>query len=264
MRLLANWARFGLVLAAMPPTLSSQEPLVVARGDSVLVHLVGVELRVAVQMLAAYLDRPLVFGALGGQPINLTTPSPIPRHQVLGLLRSALEVQAHDLVDDTVSGVWRVRSRATPAPERGPSPSRTAGAPELFVLRLAHARASDVAGTLNALYGRPGAIGERGGPPAEILGEQLRQNLAPTGAATTQSAAGAAGRVAALQGEVSIVPDPGTNSLLIRASRGDFDLLAAAVQEVDVRPMQVLIEVTIAELRRDRSWSFGEIGRAHV
>jgi general secretion pathway protein D len=60
-----------------------------------------------------------------------------------------------------------------------------------------------------------------------------------------------------LTGETTIIPDPGTNSLLIRANRSDFDLITAAVKELDVRPLQVLIEVLIAEVRKDRSFSFG-------
>jgi general secretion pathway protein D len=64
-------------------------------------------------------------------------------------------------------------------------------------------------------------------------------------------------QVAELAGNITIVPDLRTNSLLIRASRGDFDLIRVAVEQLDVRPLQVLIEVVIAELRRDRSLSLG-------
>ena len=60
-----------------------------------------------------------------------------------------------------------------------------------------------------------------------------------------------------LTGDVTIVPDPRSNSLLIRASSSDFELINAAVDVLDVRPLQVLIEVLIAEARRDRSFSFG-------
>jgi general secretion pathway protein D len=56
---------------------------------------------------------------------------------------------------------------------------------------------------------------------------------------------------------VTIIPDPRANSLLIRASRSDFDLVAAAVRELDVRPLQVLIELMIAEVRHDRALGFG-------
>jgi general secretion pathway protein D len=67
----------------------------------------------------------------------------------------------------------------------------------------------------------------------------------------------AAGRAATLSGDITIVPDSRANSLLVRASQLDFTLIQAAVTELDVRPLQVLIEVIIAELRRDRSLDFG-------
>lgn len=238
-------------------TANCQDAPVVTRGDSVSIRLVEVDLRQAVQMLAQYLDRPVVFGTIAPQPVTIETPRPVHRTQVLALLRSVVESQNHELVDDSTGGVWRVRARDRAAQQQATAPPRReAGFPELFVIRLTHARASDVAATVNALYGRAGALGERNGP-GETLSEQLRQNLVPAGGAPPQAAAGAAGRVASLQGEVTIVPDAGTNSLLIRASRSDFELIRAAVQEVDVRPLQVLIEVTIAELRRDRTWGFG-------
>ena len=235
-------------------SLSAQQPVVVPiAGDSVSIRMVDVELRVAIQLLSQYLSRPIVFGGIAGQPVTIETPRPVPRDHVLPLLRSLLESQNHDLVDDSTGGVFRVRSRERPqatAPMQRPS-----GYPELFVIRLSHARASDVAATVNALYGRANAFGDRDAP--ETLSEQLRQNLVPSGPAPPQTASGAAGRMAALQGEITIVPDASTNSLLIRASRGDFALIQAAVAELDVRPLQVLIEVLIVEWRRDRSWSFG-------
>src|SRR5205809_3770577 len=59
-----------------------------------------------------------------------------------------------------------------------------------------------------------------------------------------------------------IFPDELTNSLLIRASQADFDVMKEAVDQLDIRPLQVLIEVLIVETRHDRSLSIGEIGRA--
>jgi general secretion pathway protein D len=64
-------------------------------------------------------------------------------------------------------------------------------------------------------------------------------------------------RIAQLTGEVRIVPDPRTNSLLIRATREDFQLIEATVEQLDVRPLQVLIDVVIAEVRRERSLALG-------
>jgi general secretion pathway protein D len=62
---------------------------------------------------------------------------------------------------------------------------------------------------------------------------------------------------ASLSGPVTIVPDELTNALLVRASSGDFDVLKQAVDQLDIRPLQVLIEVLIVEARRDRTFSLG-------
>lgn len=56
---------------------------------------------------------------------------------------------------------------------------------------------------------------------------------------------------------VTIVPDQLTNSLLVRADSGDFQVLREAVDQLDIRPLQVLIEVLIVEARHDRNFSLG-------
>jgi general secretion pathway protein D len=245
-----------LMATAAAPLLAQRDTTVIANGDSVRIRLIDVDLRAAVQALSQYLDRPVVFGAVAGNRVTLETPQPVPRLRVVHLLRSLVESQDHELLLDS-SGVYRVSARRHVQPGAQQPASRSLAVPELFVIRLRHARASDVAATVSALYGRAAAVGELDAP-AGTLGQQLRQNLvAPAGAGPPQLASGAAGRIASLTGDVTIVPDQSTNALLIRASRADFELLQAAVQELDVRPLQVLIEVLIVEMRRDRSFSFG-------
>jgi general secretion pathway protein D len=94
---------------------------------------------------------------------------------------------------------------------------------------------------------------------APTLADQLRANQVPPvdEPALPQSLPGVAGRAATLSGELTIVPDAHANSLLIRAPRADFELIQAAVQQIDVRPPQVLIEVLIVEARRDRGFALG-------
>ncbi|HEX7937998.1 MAG TPA: secretin N-terminal domain-containing protein, partial [Gemmatimonadaceae bacterium] len=138
-----------------------------------------------------------------------------------------------------------------------PSPSRQSAAPELFVIRLQHAKASEVAATVNALYGRVSAFGEIGERQG-TLSQQLQQQQVQSGVgAAPQIVPTVAGRNATLAGETTIVPDSRANSLIIRASRSDFDLIQAAVSQLDVRPLQVLIEVLIAEVNRNRSTDIG-------
>ena len=251
----------ALFVAGLCPTAangSQQDSLVFARHDSVVIRLVDADLRAAVQAIGRHLDRPIAFGAIGDARVTLETPHPVPRAQLVALLKGILESHDHRLVED--SGFYRVE----PADRRplgvrggGPVPQQVI---ELFVIRLRHARAVDVAATINALYGRASAFGEPGARPP-TLADELRQNLLPpvdAQAGNPPAAPGAAtARPAELTGEVTIIPDAATNSLLVRATRSDFELIQAAVNELDIRPLQVLIEVLIAEARRDRSFSFG-------
>jgi general secretion pathway protein D len=228
-----------------------------AHGDSVSIHLVDVDVRAAVQSLARYLDRPVVFGTVTAAKVTLETPAPVPRGDVIHLLRGVLQSQSLELIAD--SGLYRVQQHnGAPGSDAAPiRPAQPPGFIQLFSIRLRHARAADVSATVNALYGRASAVGELGSKP-ETLDDQLRQNQIPPGTvASPQSVAAVAGRNAAFSSDVTIVPDPRSNALLIRATQSDFDLIQAAVQELDIRPLQVLIEVTIAEVRRDRSFSLG-------
>jgi general secretion pathway protein D len=255
-------ALVAAVMLSSTTASAQQDSLVLARGDSVSVRLVDVDLRAAVQALSRYMDRPVVFSGVAGSRVTLETPRPVRRADVPKLLRGLLESQNVDLVEDSASGIYRLRNReATRAPV--PAPTSTPGGPgsqvpQLYVIHLRHAKATEVAATVNALYGRASAFGEMGDRMAPMLSRDLNQMQAPPAAAVAPQAVGSvAGRVASLTGETTIVPDARANSLLIRASANDFALIQAAVTELDVRPLQVLIEVLIAEVRRDRSLDFG-------
>jgi general secretion pathway protein D len=215
-----------------------------------------------VQVLGRYVDRPIILGQVAGGRTTLETPRPVPKSEVLKLLRGLLDANNADLVDDSTSGTYRVRQRDMVGPT-GLRPPGGAGVPapagvqELFVIQLRHARASEVAATVSALYGRAAAVGEIGERP-QTLGRELQDALVPpAGPPPAGVVPGAVGRAASLSGDVAIVPDTRANMLLVRASRGDFGLIQAAVDQLDVRPLQVLINVTIAEVRRDRALEFG-------
>jgi general secretion pathway protein D len=240
---------------------AQQDSLVSERGDSITVRLVDVDLRAAVQALARYRDRPVVFSGAAGARVTLETPRPVSRRDVGRLLRGMLDSQGMELVDDSTSGIYRLRTRdaaraTMPAVPAGPSPAQGI---ELFVIHLRHAKASDVAATVNALYGRASALGEIGQRTEPTLSRGLTQNQVQPGLTPNapQPSPDAVGQPATLSGETVIVPDTRANSLLIRASPGDFALIQRAVNELDIRPLQVLIEVLIAEVRRDRSLDFG-------
>ncbi len=99
---------------------------------------------------------------------------------------------------------------APPTAEAGSTPAPI----QLYVLHLRHAKATDVAATVNSLYGRSSALGEVGANKP-TLDQALRQNLVPP----VDSSVPAPMRpvtqlVAELSGDVTIIPDPRTNNLL--------------------------------------------------
>jgi general secretion pathway protein D len=252
----------GAQQAQSPPTAPGG---ISERGDSVSVRLIDVDLRAAVSALSPYLDRPVVFGAVSAVRVTLETPHSVPRGDIARLLGGLIAAQNLEMSVDTVANVYRVRPHEAPALATiatglgGPK----GDAPQLFVIHLSHARAADVAATVNALYGRSSALGEPGslgGNRSQMVQNQLAPaalNGTGTPATSPQAVGSLSGRSAAFTGETTIVPDAGTNSLLVRANTSDFDLIQAAVRQLDLRPLQVLIEVVIAELSTNASWSFG-------
>ena len=242
-----------------------------APPDSVTIRIVAMELRSAVQIMQQYLDRPVIFvGATAGPQVTLETPRPVPRADVVRYLRGLLDAQGYELVNDTVSGTYRARLKETPPATRPLSPStpatgftpvtRQQATTELFVIALKHARAADVASNVNTLFGR-GTFGQiQNTSQSRTLADELRANQMPpldASALAAPPATGSVGRPATLTGDITIVPDPRANSLLIRANRADFDLIKSIVDQIDVRPAQALIEVLIVEAQRDRSFSLG-------
>ena len=75
-----------------------------------------------------------------------------------------------------------------------------------------------------------------------------------TGAAQAVSFVTAPGE---LENQVQIVPDEITNSLLIRATVDDWAIIQQAIEALDLRPLQVVIEVVIAEVRRSGDLNVG-------
>ncbi len=59
------------------------------------------------------------------------------------------------------------------------------------------------------------------------------------------------------QGEVIIIPDPDTNSLVIRTSPRNYSSLLALIKKLDLFPQQVLIEVLIIDVTLDATTRIG-------
>ena len=143
-----------------------------------------------------------------------------------------------------------------------------------YVYSLKHANASELAATLGQLFGSA-VSGPAGRQRVQALqGRSLSDELRSMRqrevesfqqpALTPQLSAGprvaaesAQTEVRGLVGRTAIVPDPATNSLVIRTAPPNFALLEETIQQLDVRPPQVLLEVLIAEVTLDRPSQWG-------
>ncbi len=224
--------------------------------DSVALRFVDADLRAVIQALGRFLSKPVLTYNVPSNRVTLETPGRVGRDQIAVLLRGLSESQQLDFRED--SAYYQIRVRP-PIPVVPPGPGDTlAGRLRLHVIRLKHARATDVAATVNLLFGGTGSLAG-GGLSGGTLSDELRRGALSTAppASGPPGDAPSRGEGGGLTGPVTMVPDELTNALLVRASQRDFDVITDAVTQLDVRPLQVLIEILIVEARRDRTFSLG-------
>lgn len=128
-------------------------------------------------------------------------------------------------------------------PPRGPGRG-------VYYYRLQHARASDVARSLAAVYGSVVQLGAEDAAPDAEAGQEPSPTVAqvplpPTGAPGGSSSS------------FQIAVDQANNALIIRARGNEYAGLERFLKEVDVAPDQVLIEVTIAEVTLNDTLKYG-------
>lgn len=260
----------ALALAATP--LAAQQGGVRPTAQGLMVDFNEVDLRIVVSALAEAAGMNIVLAEIPSRSVTLRLTQPVPAANVPALLRSFAQSQGLRLVQE--DGFVRVESAdrpATPGSAGGAqdgTPNGAAGV-RLFVYRLKHARAERLAATLQSLYGGRGATGS-GARPARrpTLSDNLRGTLVPPAEGVADAdrvrnetlpvTPGLPGDVA---GEIQIVADEPTNALLVRAEPGDWEVIRQAVDLLDLRPLQVLIEVVVADVRRSRGLEVGVSAR---
>ena len=101
----------------------------------------------------------------------------------------------------------------------------------------------------------------RGAAAANAATEQnlVNQAIANRLGAVAQQLSGSLSNQA---GDIRIIAEESSNSLLIRATESDYQLVQQIISGVDLRPLQVLIEVTIAEVQRTHDLDLGVSGTA--
>jgi type II secretory pathway component GspD/PulD (secretin) len=112
----------------------------------------------------------------------------------------------------------------------------------------------------------PGGGGNAGRGAGRGNAAAVEQNLANQAAANAlanrigQVAQQLSGSLSNQAGDIRIIPEESSNSLLIRATESDYQLVQQVISGVDLRPLQVLIEVTIAEVQRTHDLDVGVSG----
>ena len=99
----------------------------------------------------------------------------------------------------------------------------------------------------------------RGNAPnaAAVEGAAVRDRITTALASAFQQASGG---LSSQSGDIRIIAEESSNSLLVRATDSDWALVQQIIQGVDLRPLQVLIEVTIAEVQRTHDLDIGVSG----
>ena len=221
------------------------------------------DLRAVITALAEAGGLNVTYGEMPSRRVTLHLPQGLTRADMLPLLRSVAASNGLRVVAD--GSLLRIE----PVDARDPTGAVAARAAsregvQLFVYRLKHARASRLAATLQSIYG--GRLADAGsatiGLSGRPLSEQLRSTQIPplnidTIGRGAAAVVGATVLNATVQGEIQIVPDETTNSLLIRAQPADYETIRQAIDVLDLRPLQVFIEVLIAEVRRTRGLDLG-------
>nr|MCU0647705.1 hypothetical protein [Gemmatimonadaceae bacterium] len=176
------------------------------------------------------------------------------------------------LISDRASNVTRYVALLKALDEK---PSSENGL-RTYVVRLKFADATDLANALGQLYGVP--VAPTGGTSladrslSRTLGAfrdremdtfSLRRQIPVMPMAPQVLSAGAPRdsggptRPGALVGQTTIVPHLPTNAIILRTAPPNYPLLQETIEALDMRPKQVLFEVTIAEIALGRGLEFG-------
>lgn len=146
---------------------------------------------------------------------------------------------------------------------------------KFYVYRCQHAKADELAAVLSGL-GEGGGGAVRGassgssdlfGSGSDSLGSSSRSSRSSSGSQgrlssqqRTPGRARSEGRGGASSGgtfnlgeNISITADPATNSLIISASKADYEKIRALIEKLDVKRRQVLVEAMLLEVGVDGS-----------
>ena len=270
---------FVIVLALEPA--HAQDTTIVRRTTGgFMVDFQDQDIRLVISALADAGGLNVSYTNLPNMRTTLRMSQPISQAEIADVLRSIVESNGLRMVQE--GSMYRIE-RAAPQQNTSARPLQVVQEPMLpFIYRLRHANAVQLAATLNQVFGLIGGRnvqqpifvqpppGRGGGPGGGNLQPNPIDRSQAEAAATRQAIIGATQGFTLLNqaaqggttGEVRVVPEESTNSLIVRATAADWEVVRQVIQAVDLRPPQVLIEVTIAEVRRTADLDVGISGRA--
>ncbi|HEX7372291.1 MAG TPA: type II secretion system secretin GspD, partial [Thermodesulfobacteriota bacterium] len=133
----------------------------------------------------------------------------------------------------------------------------------VFVYYVQNGKAKDLADVLKQVYvpgkGVKPEVRERAVTPTPTPAAPAPRGVrpAPTPPAAPGAPAPAVEGGGVPEGEITIVVDETTNSLIIRAYHRDYKAILETIKKLDIYPKQVLIEVLLAEVTLDDTTKYG-------
>lgn len=132
-----------------------------------------------------------------------------------------------------------------------------------FVYYVQNGDSAALAGLLNGIFASSGSEETKTNASAGNASTATTTKASISGASTAVTAGKSptiettGGISNDFEGEITILPDPDTNSLIIRTSPRNYPAILALINKLDLFPQQVLIEVLIVDLSIDDSTATG-------
>jgi general secretion pathway protein D len=210
------------VALVSPPSLWAQGPS--AQPSKITLDFNDVEIPVLVRFISELTGKNFVLDETikkQGGKISVFSPTKVTPDQAYHMFVSALEVARVAVVPK--GNIYQIVQMGDLPPERG-----------VFVYKLKHANATDLAAVLTNLVARSQTIAQTA-PGARPPIRPLTEFEAP----------------------VQVFADKPTNSIIISATKMAYGRLQSVIQDLDIKRKQVFVEAVILEVQVDRLRQIG-------
>lgn len=225
-----GWLRYALALCVVTTFFSLFSP-VTSYGESksgspgrVSLDFNDVELSIFVRFISELTGKNFVLDEAvkkAGGKITVFSPTKVTPAQAYSLFVSALEVSRLAVVPK--GPVYQIVPMGELPPERG-----------VFVYKLKHANATDLAAVLTNLVARSQTIAQ-----------------------TTPGSRPPIRPITEFEAPVQVFADKATNSIIISSTKNAYTHLQSVIQDLDTRRKQVFVEAVILEVQVDRLRQIG-------